>query len=183
MAAITRIGLAGIPRGLYGSFAGKEESDGLEPGPHNPGRITRLGLAGITRGLYGDFSGKEPAVIEPEPEVARQRGGWLPPDRKARDELERKRRQDKDDILATIRAAYAQAAGEVEELPPETASAVRVAANKSAPKSARRKQVLPPVKAVNFEVLAKQAEAIDALLDWYEAKQEDEAVSILLLAA
>ena len=57
MAQITRLGLYGGPRGLYGSFAGKAEAP--LTGPHNPGEITRLGLAGIPRGLYGSFAGKE----------------------------------------------------------------------------------------------------------------------------
>ena len=55
MAQITRLGLAGISRHLYGSFAGKTLDVG---GPHNPDHITRLGLAGISRHRYGSFAGK-----------------------------------------------------------------------------------------------------------------------------
>jgi len=47
---------------LYGSFAGKEPSDG-----HSPGRITTLQPGGYTGRLYGSFDGKEestePAVV------------------------------------------------------------------------------------------------------------------------
>ena len=53
---ITRLGLSGIPRQLYGSFAGKEET--VEG-------ITRLGLSGISRQRYGSFAGKEAAIITP----------------------------------------------------------------------------------------------------------------------
>jgi len=54
---ITRLGLYGGTRGLYGDFSAKEA-----PGKTQP-LITRLGLYGGTRGLYGDFSTK--AVIPP----------------------------------------------------------------------------------------------------------------------
>ena len=58
---ITRLGLYGSTRGLYGDFSGKaSEADGENP--HNPGRITRLGLYGSTRGLYGSFVGKAESI-------------------------------------------------------------------------------------------------------------------------
>jgi len=60
--AITRLGLSGTTRGLYGSFAGKAASG--DPGGHNPGEITRLGLSGTTRGLYGSFAGRTAAIVE-----------------------------------------------------------------------------------------------------------------------
>lgn len=60
-AQVTRLGLGGFPRGLYGSFAGKTEVP--ITGPHNPGKITRLGLSGTPRGLYGVFAGKDAASI------------------------------------------------------------------------------------------------------------------------
>ncbi len=83
---LTRLGLYGGTRGLYGSFAGKVENEN-SAGPHNPGEITRLGLAAIPRGLYGSFAGKVEAAPEPEPEPEVEEtpaaGGGAEPQRRA----------------------------------------------------------------------------------------------------
>lgn len=52
--SVTRLGLSGITRSQYGSFAGKTEEIIVVVRD----TVTRLGLSAITRGLYGDFSGK-----------------------------------------------------------------------------------------------------------------------------
>lgn len=54
--ATTRLGLAGIPRSPYGSFAGKAEAVPAAD------QITRLGLSGFTRMMYGSFTGKAEAT-------------------------------------------------------------------------------------------------------------------------
>jgi hypothetical protein len=54
MAGITRHGLNGGPRQLYGTFAGKI--------PENV-RITRLGLYGGPRPPYGTFGGKTSSAL------------------------------------------------------------------------------------------------------------------------
>jgi len=53
MPQLTRLGVSGVPRGLYGSFAGKGS------GEHPVSRLTRLGVSGIPRQLYGSFDNKE----------------------------------------------------------------------------------------------------------------------------
>lgn len=62
MTAVTRLGLGGGPRGLYGSFAGKQAGGGPDTTP-----VTRLGLGGSTRGLYGSFAGKVAGGPGPDP--------------------------------------------------------------------------------------------------------------------
>ena len=67
---ITRLGLCGVTRGLYGAFTKTEAPVTF---PHNPGEITRLGLAGVPRGLYGSFTKAEaPDVATPDQPT----GGW-----------------------------------------------------------------------------------------------------------
>lgn len=60
---ITREGLSGVPRGLYGDFTGKEGPGRVVP------RLTRLGLGGFTRSLYGDFSGKGEQIVVEAPAI------------------------------------------------------------------------------------------------------------------
>lgn len=62
---ITRLGAAGVPRPLYGSFAGKAEAVVVV-------RLTRLGLSGIPRGLYGSFAGKAEAAAAGGADIAAQ---------------------------------------------------------------------------------------------------------------
>jgi len=92
MAVVTRLGLYGGPRRLYGSFAGKAE----DVAPRDT--VTRLGLYGATRGLYGSFAGKtEAEAPAPEVEVAvvasgggtpRQfRSQWIPAPKKPLEEI------------------------------------------------------------------------------------------------
>jgi hypothetical protein len=54
---ITRLGLHGGPRGLYGSFSGKTPGS-----PVVSSVVTRLGLYGGPRAPYGSFAGKTPGV-------------------------------------------------------------------------------------------------------------------------
>lgn len=61
---LTRLGMYGGPRQLYGAF-----TKGVSP--HPVPRITRLGMYGGPRQLYGSFAGKTPGV----PDVrSKQRG-------------------------------------------------------------------------------------------------------------
>lgn len=62
---ITRLGLSGLPKGLYGSFVGKVEEVEIRS------TVTRLGLYGGPRGLYGDFTGKTAEEVSPLKKVRR----------------------------------------------------------------------------------------------------------------
>lgn len=53
---VTRLGLHGGARELYGSFAGKAEAVSTRAD------LTRLGLAAIPRQRYGSFAGKAAAA-------------------------------------------------------------------------------------------------------------------------
>ena len=87
--AVTRLGLYGGTRSPYGSFAGKTEGGEIPAHPH----LTRLGLYGGPRGLYGSFAGKTEAVIDLE--TPGYYGAGL-----------RKRRDKDDEIIAVIMAIY-----------------------------------------------------------------------------
>lgn len=101
---VTRLGLSGIPRTRYSSFAGKEQI-----------RVfTRLGLSAIPRSRYGVFSGKELYVPPVEPPDDIGGGGGRPVTRKITrisldqplDELAKQLIREDEEVLIVLLAAY-----------------------------------------------------------------------------
>jgi hypothetical protein len=150
--------------------------------------VTRLGLYGGPRGLYGDFSGKTEQVIVPEPEETPS-DAWVPGpvpgssrrERKRHRQWREQRRLEQASLEETLEAAYIRATGEA--VPEPVLERVIPAANRASPPSARRTATLPAPSRVNFEAMASDIRAAEALVEWYEAllERDDEEGMVLLL--